>query len=108
MKGAPIDAWTQTQGGPLRVFMEELSVFMGSIKCIYAPIDAWTQGGELSVFSKFTNDAHHPPTLVRGNCPLSVLVRLVTAMLCEAAASIDALTRIQGGQFCVFMQVLLF
>ena len=30
---------------------------------------------------KFTTDAHHSPTLVKGNCPLSLLVRLVTTRL---------------------------
>ena len=30
---------------------------------------------------KITTDAHHSPTLVEGNCPLSLLVRLVTTRL---------------------------
>ena len=30
---------------------------------------------------KFTTDAHHSPTLVEGNCPLSLLVRLVKKRL---------------------------
>ena len=30
---------------------------------------------------KFSTDAHHSPTLVKGNCPLNLLVRLVTTML---------------------------
>ena len=32
---------------------------------------------------KFSTDAHHSPTLVKGNCPLSLLVRLVTMRLCR-------------------------
>ena len=30
---------------------------------------------------KFTTDAHHSPTLIEGNCPLSLLARLVTMRL---------------------------
>ena len=30
---------------------------------------------------KFTTDVHHSPTLVKGNCPISLLVRLVTTRL---------------------------
>ena len=45
------------------------------------------QGGDAKAVAKvgagckFTTDVHHSPTLVKGNCPLSVLVRLVTTRL---------------------------
>ena len=35
----------------------------------------------LDVYFKFPTDAHHSPTLVKGNCPLSLLARLMTTRL---------------------------
>ena len=37
-------------------------------------------------YCKFTTDAHHSPTLVKGNCPLSLLARLVKTRLCRNEA----------------------
>ena len=73
-----LDAMTKDSG----IALEKLLVDGGMCgNNLLMQLQADIAGVEVGECCKFNTGAHHSPTLVKGNCPLSLLVRLVTMRL---------------------------